>query len=187
MTVDQDFRDGLLASIPKLRAFAVSMTNDRARADDLVQETLSRAWANQHQFQAGTNLMAWLYTILRNELYSTMRRRRREVEDAEGVHAARLAVQPNQQSALDVTNLREALTKLPPDQREALLLVGAEGLSYEEAAQICNVRVGTVKSRVNRARTRLVQLLQVTDEADFGPDARTNAAMQYVGGRRSGT
>ena len=186
MTVDQEFRDGLLGSIPKLRAFAVSMTNDRARADDLVQETLSRAWANQHQFQAGTNLMAWLYTILRNELYSTMRRRRREVEDAEGVHAARLAVQPNQQSALDVTNLKEALTKLPPDQRESLLLVGAEGLSYEEAAQICNVRVGTVKSRVNRARTRLVQLLQVTNEDDFGPDARTNAAMQHTG-RRSGT
>jgi RNA polymerase sigma-70 factor (ECF subfamily) len=186
MTAEQEFRDGLLGSIPKLRAFAISMTNDKARADDLVQETLSRAWANQHQFQPGTNLMAWLYTILRNELYSTMRRRRREVEDADGIHAARLAVQPNQQSALDVSNLRLALAKLPPDQREALLLVGAEGLSYEEAAQICSVRVGTVKSRVNRARGRLTQLLQVSDREDFGPDARTNAALQQAG-RRSGT
>jgi RNA polymerase sigma-70 factor (ECF subfamily) len=183
MSSEQDFREGLLAAIPKLRAFGISMTNDKARADDLVQETLTRAWANQHQFQPGTNLMAWLYTILRNELYSTMRRRKREVEDADGIHAARLAVQPNQQSSLDVSNLKVALGKLPPDQREALLLVGAEGLSYEEAATICAVRVGTVKSRVNRARGRLAQILQVSQDEDFGPDARTNAALQQAGRR----
>jgi RNA polymerase sigma-70 factor (ECF subfamily) len=177
MKGDQEFREGLLESIPKLRAFAISMTNDKSRADDLVQETLSRAWANQQQFQPGTNLMAWLYTILRNELYSVARRRRREVEDADGVHAARVAVLPSQDSALDFSNLKLALTKLPPDQREALLLVAAQGLSYEEAAAICNVRVGTVKSRVNRARGRLARLLNISNEHDFGPDSLTVAVI----------
>jgi RNA polymerase sigma-70 factor (ECF subfamily) len=178
MASNREVREGLVKCIPKLRAFAISMTGDKVRADDLVQETLCRAWTNQSQFVPGTNLMAWLYTILRNEFYSTMRRRRHEVEDVEGTYSAMLAVHPNQQSALDFSNLKLALAKLPAEQREALLLIGGEGLSYEEAARICGVRVGTVKSRVNRARGRLEQLLDVTPEQDLGPEARIQAALQ---------
>ncbi|CAN5386408.1 RNA polymerase sigma factor [soil metagenome] len=185
MQPHEDFRKGLLDAIPRLRAFALSMTNDRSRADDLVQETLTKAWANHTQFQPGTNQMAWLYTILRNELYSTLRRRRREVEDAEGTYAAKLAVQPNQHGALDMGDLKTALAKLAPDQREALLLVGASGLSYEEAAEICKVRVGTIKSRVNRARVRLTELLNVSPQGEFGPDAPTSAALSVSGGGRA--
>lgn len=177
MQPDDDFRKGLLDAVPRLRAFALSMTNDRSKADDLVQETLTKAWANHTQFQPGTNQMAWLYTILRNELYSTLRRRKREVEDAEGTYAAKLAVQPSQHGALDISDLKNALSQLAADQREALLLVGASGLSYEEAAEICKVRVGTIKSRVNRARVRLSELLNIDPEGEFGPDSSTTAVI----------
>ena len=104
-------------------------------------------------------------------------RRKREVEDADGSYAARLKTHPDQQSHLDFEDFRAALATLPLDQREALLLVGAQGTSYEEAAEICNVAVGTVKSRVNRARSKLALLLDLTSEAQLGPDAMTKAAL----------
>lgn len=177
MSVEASLRDELLAAIPRLRAFAISFTNNRDRADDLVQETILRAWASIHRFEPGTNLHAWLFTILRNLFHSEYRKRKYETEDADGSYAARLKTHPDQQSHLDFEDFRAALASLPRDQREALLLVGAQGMSYEEAAQVCNVAVGTVKSRVNRARSRLALLLDVTSEAELGPDDVTKAAL----------
>lgn len=149
----------LIEALPRLRAFARSLCGNRDRADDLVQETITRALANRDKFQPGTNLNAWLVTILRNHFYSEGRKRRREVEDADGAYAARLADQPAQESTLDMRDFLRALQALPDEQREALILVGASGFSYEEVSAISGVRVGTVKSRVSRARSRLQELL----------------------------
>jgi RNA polymerase sigma-70 factor (ECF subfamily) len=177
VTVEPEIRNALLAAVPSLRAFAISLIGDANRADDLVQDTIMRAWANLDRFERGTNLNAWLFTILRNLFHSDYRKRRREVEDPEGSYAGRLRTMPEQGAHLDFEDMRMALGKLPLDQREALLLVGAEGLSYEDAAEICGVAVGTIKSRVNRARTRLAQLLGLNDVEDFGPDRITKAAL----------
>ena len=157
--VTKSIKDELLATIPALRAFAISLSGKADRADDLVQETLMKAWANMASYVPGTNLRAWLFTILRNIFYSQYRKRKREVEDADGRMAARLSTPPEQNGHMDFADFRLALQKLPADQREALILIGASGLSYEEAAEVCNCAVGTIKSRVNRARSRLVELL----------------------------
>jgi RNA polymerase sigma-70 factor (ECF subfamily) len=124
-----------------------------------VQETLAKAIANRDKYRTGTNLHAWLVTILRNQYYSEGRRRWREVSDADGVHAARLTDVPGQQGHLELRDFLSALQTLPDDQREALILVGASGLSYEEAAGVLGTRIGTVKSRVSRARARLEAML----------------------------
>ena len=171
MPATQNFRDGLLAAVPTLRAFAVTLAKNTDRADDLVQETLVKAWDKQDSFQPGTNLKAWLFTILRNEFYSQMRKRRREVEDSDGSITARLSVHPSQDGSSDLADFRKALALLPEDQREAIILIGASGFSYEEAAEICGCAVGTIKSRVSRARARLQEILSVDGQSDFGPDA----------------
>ncbi|MBX3567022.1 MAG: sigma-70 family RNA polymerase sigma factor [Rhizobiaceae bacterium] len=171
MAVSAEFKTELLATIPSLRAFAVSLSQNADKADDLVQETLVKAWDKHASFQMGTNLKAWLFTILRNEFYSQMRKRGREVQDSEGIMTERLAVHPSQDGKLDLADFREALEMLPEDQREAIILIGASGFSYEEAAAICECAVGTIKSRVSRARARLQDILQVSGEADYGPDA----------------
>jgi RNA polymerase sigma-70 factor, ECF subfamily len=181
MPLTDSLRDDILAAVPNLRAFAISLSGNADRADDLVQETLLRAIANIDSFQPGSNLPAWLFTILRNLFHSEYRKRRREVEDADGKYAATLAVQPHQGAHLDFEDLRNALARLPHDQREALLLVGASGFSYEQAAEICGCAVGTIKSRVNRARTRLAELMHLRDfEEDLGPDRITLSALQAV-------
>ncbi|WP_336486586.1 NepR family anti-sigma factor [Methylobacterium nigriterrae] len=174
--IEPEFRNGLLAAVPSLRAFALSLTSNPARSDDLVQDTLLKGWQHRARFQPGTNLNAWLFTILRNIFYSDHRKRVREVEDQDGSYAARLATAPHQGDRLDVEDLQSALAKLPPDQREALVLVGAEGVSYEEAATIMGCKVGTVKSRVSRARGRLAELLGY-DEEDLGSDRFIQSAM----------
>ena len=153
------FKDELCTQIPRLRAFAVSLCGSVTAADDLVQEALLRAWSNSEKFHPGTNLRAWLFTILRNVFYSQYRRRSREIQDSDGVFSQGIAVAGNQESHLDLADLRMALAKLPAEQREALILVGASGVSYEEAAVICDVEVGTIKSRVSRARTKLSELM----------------------------
>jgi RNA polymerase sigma-70 factor (ECF subfamily) len=157
--VEPAFREGILKALPNLRAFALSLTGNSTRADDLVQDTVLRAWSKHNSFQSGTNLNAWLFTILRNSFFSEHRKRAREVEDSDGAYAAQLKTVPDQMDNLHVQDLRTALERLVPEQREALLLVGAEGLSYEETAAICGTAVGTIKSRVNRARTRLAELM----------------------------
>jgi RNA polymerase sigma-70 factor (ECF subfamily) len=163
---DSSLRDDLVAAIPNMRAFAISLCGNRDRADDLVQEALVKAWNHLSSFQEGTNLKAWLFTILRNAYFSELRKTKREVADSDGQLAARLAVPPEQQGHLDLIDLNRALAQLPPDQREALILVGAEGFSYEDAATISACAVGTVKSRVNRARTRLAELMGHTSAGD---------------------
>ena len=181
MSPEPEIRDALLGAVPSLRAFAISLCGQVDRADDLVQDTLLRALSHIDRFERGTNLNAWLFTILRNLFHSEYRKRRREVEDPDGSYAGRLKTQPEQGARLDFEDFRTALAKLPPDQREALLLVGASGFSYEEAANICECAVGTIKSRVNRARSRLASLLAVDDVDDLGPDKMTRAALQLVG------
>ncbi len=157
--VSASLRDALVGEMSNLRAFAVSLCGDRERADDLVQETLFKAWNHLNSFKEGTNLKAWLFTILRNTYFSDRRKRRREVEDADGSYAAMLSSVPEQHGHMDLQDFRIALARLPDDQREALVLVGAAGFSYEEAAEVSGCAVGTIKSRVNRARNRLGDML----------------------------
>ena len=176
MAVSPQLRQQMLDLIPSLRGFAVSLTGDSERGDDLVQETLMKAWANFGSFTEGTNLRAWLFTILRNEFYSQMRKKGREVEDVDGSYAAKLAVHPSQQAHIDLAELRKALATIPSDQREALILVAASGFSYEEAATICGCAVGTIKSRVNRARVRLTDIMKV-DEDEFRRDDVSEAVI----------
>jgi len=173
-------RDGLVAALPSLRAFAISLTHDITFADDLVQETILRAWNAADRFEPGTNLNAWLFTILRNQFLSARRKAAREVEDADGNHAARLTTPPNQKDRIEVEDMRAALARLPEAQREAVLLVGASGFSYEEAGEIMGVAVGTVKSRVHRARMSLAEMLATDGPDDLGADAMTLAAMQVA-------
>jgi len=169
MKVSNSFRSDLVDLLPSLRAFARSLAHDPVQADDLVQEALVRALANVDRFEPGTNLRAWLFTILRNHYYSQMRKARHEVEDAEGRLAAQLSVRPEQDGSVDLQDFKAAFQKLRADHREVLTLVGASGCSYEEAADICGCAVGTIKSRVNRARRRLALLLGL-DGVDSAPE-----------------
>ncbi len=166
------FKDELLAEIRNLRAFAISLSGSVSLADDLVQELLLRAWSNSEKFQPGTSLRAWLFTILRNIYYSNYRKRSREVQDSDGLYARRLTVPGDQESHLDLEDFRKAMTKLPAEQREVLTLIGASGLSYEEAAVVCQVGIGTIKSRLSRARAKLVELLELDDAASDSPVER---------------
>lgn len=150
------FREGLVEALPGLRAFALSLIPDTTRADDLVQETVLKAWAKQELFVPGTNLKAWLCTILRNHLYTEYRKRKREVEDVDGAAASQLAAPAAQEHGSDLRTVWSHIAKLPPLQREALLLVSAQGLTYEAAAEVMGCETGTVKSRVSRARASLV-------------------------------
>jgi RNA polymerase sigma-70 factor, ECF subfamily len=176
MTADSGTQQDILKAIPHLRAFAISLTGDFDRADDLVQEAIVRGLGNLDKFQPGTSMQAWLFTILRNLFHTAYRKSRREVEDPDGAYAAKLTTLPAQDGQLDLRDLRTALVKLPVEQREAVLLV-AGGISYEEAARICGVAIGTIKSRVNRARHGLAQLLGVIDPEDIGADRVMKAAL----------
>jgi RNA polymerase sigma factor (sigma-70 family) len=162
-----DFRDGLLASLPGLRAFALSLAVNHAAADDLVQETLLKAWKNQDRFEPGSNLQAWLCTILLNHFYTDIRKRKREVEDADGTMAGQMVASAAQEANSELQQVKQHLAKLPAAMREALLLVGAQGLTYEDAAELIGCQVGTVKSRVSRARALLARSL--------GMDTRSTA------------
>ncbi|MGA2892324.1 MAG: sigma-70 family RNA polymerase sigma factor [Xanthobacteraceae bacterium] len=177
MKLDPAIRDQVLASVPSLRAFAMSLCGNVDRADDLVQETLLRALAHIDSFQRGTNMPAWLFTILRNQFREEYRKRRREVNDTDGHYAATLASHPEQPGSVEFEEFRTALATLPAEQREALILVGASGFSYDDAAAICGCVVGTIKSRVNRARARLADLIAIDGIDDFGPDRTTRAVV----------
>jgi RNA polymerase sigma-70 factor (ECF subfamily) len=170
MKLDPAMQNQVLGAVPSLRAFAISLCGNIDRADDLVQETLLRALTYIDLFEPGTNLLAWLITILRNIYRSEYRKRRREVEDVDERYAETLKSHPEQIGQVEFEELREGLAKLPAEQREALILVGASGFSYDEAGAICGCPAGTVKSRVNRARTRLAELLAIVSVDDFGPD-----------------
>lgn len=175
-----DPRSELVDHLPALRAFALSLTRESASADDLVQDTIVKAWTNIEKFQAGTNLRAWLFTILRNTFYSARRKTRREVSDTDGIHAARQATRPEHDGRLAMNDFKAAFSQLPDEQREALILVGGSGFSYEEAATMTGVAVGTVKSRANRGRRRLAELLQMAEGEELDMTDRATLAVMAV-------
>lgn len=154
-----DPRTELAKHLRSLRAFAISLTRNISAADDLVQETVLKAWANIEKFDPATNMQAWLFTILRNTFYSTLRKTRREVADPEGIHAAGMVSLPAHDGKLAMNDFEAAFSQLSPEHREVLVLVGASGFSCEEAADMMGVAVGTVKSRASRARRRLAEIL----------------------------
>lgn len=181
-----NFKTDLIELLPALRAFARSLSGRADLADDLTQETLLRAWGNRESFTPGTNLKAWLFTILRNAFYTSLRKKAREVEDPEDINARNLAVAASQDEDLGLKDLQKALKRLPDEQREAIILVGASGCSYEEAASICGCAVGTIKSRVSRARRALLSSMDpeaaALSEGEAGVDAQDDD-----GERRRGT
>lgn len=155
----QVFREALVGLLPHLRAFARGLCGQAERADDLVQEAVLRAWTSRDSFKPGTNFRAWVFTITRNNFLNELRRYRRETQLEDGVAETLLVTPADQEDALHMNDLQRALDRLPPERREALLLIGASGFSYEEAAQVCGVAVGTMKSRVARGRAQLSLLL----------------------------
>ena len=176
---DKAFERELTALIPNLRAFARTLTGDAAQADDLAQDALSKAWRQRAGFQLGTNMKAWAFTILRNQFFSDKRRSWRSSQlDPEMAERA-LVANDNPAAILELEQLRQALGELPAEQREALILVGAGGVSYEEAAQICDCAVGTVKSRVSRARKALAAII---DRGEFrrSVDPAGNASARII-------
>jgi RNA polymerase sigma-70 factor (ECF subfamily) len=156
----------IIRLMPSLRAFARTLTRNSAEADDLLQETLLRALTNIHQFAPGTNLKAWLFAIVRNTFYSNYRKTRREITSSLEQAGGNVS-EPAQEWSLKVKAVHDALERLPADQREALILIGGAGLSYEEAASVCGCALGTIKSRVSRGRVRLLELLDVRGDDDF--------------------
>ena len=143
-----------------LRRRALNLTANRHRAEDLVQDTLLKAWANRDSYQPGSNVRAWLFTILRNTFFSDLRKSRREVEDADGTYAQALFEEPRQEHALAFKELISAISRLPEAQRRPLVLIGAYGFSQIEAADACGCNVGTIKSRVSRSRAVLNRILK---------------------------
>ena len=156
---DAEFKDELAQVIPHLRAFGRSLSGSRDIADDLVQETLLKAWAARKRFQAGTNMRAWTFIILRNLFLSQMRRARFKGEWDDVTASKILAAPASQDRHVELGDMQRALLHLPQPQREALILVGAGGFAYEEAAEICGCAVGTIKSRVARGRVALEALM----------------------------
>ena len=169
-------REELISHLPALRAYAISLTRSRTRAEDAVQETVLKALSNGDKFEAGSNMRAWLFTILRNGYYSKRRRRMREVGFTDGIWSASLSVKPDHDGRLQMRDFIRAFERLPDEQREILVLVGASGMSYEKAAQITGVPVGTVKSRINRARARLASELDL-GEGEIGTIDPINLAV----------
>ncbi|ETW14432.1 RNA polymerase sigma factor [Roseivivax marinus] len=176
-------RDEIVQHLPAMRAFALSLTRNSALADDMVQDSLVKAWTKIHTFEPGTNMRAWLFTILRNTYYSNRRKAGREVSDADGLMTEGLSEKPAHDGRLQLADFRRAFAQLNDEQREALVLVGASGFSYEEAAGMCGVAVGTIKSRTNRARARLAALMQMTE--DEALEMTDSATMAVVSGNRS--
>ena len=175
-----DARDELITHLPALRSFALSLTRNRSTADDMVQDAVVSAWSKFDTYKPGTNMRAWLFTILRNNYYSSRRKLNREVADTDGHFAAALSVKPDHDGRLQLTDFHRAFQQLPDEQREALILVGASGFSYEEAAETCGVAVGTVKSRAARARAKLAEMLDLDGALEI-TDAATNAVVNRSG------
>jgi RNA polymerase sigma-70 factor (ECF subfamily) len=161
---DEGFRKELLGVLPHLRAFARGLSGRPDFADDLVQEAAIKAWTARERYQAGTNMRAWTFAILRNHYLSELRRSRRQTDLDEGAVERMLVMEADQEGPLHLGDMEVALQKLAPERREAVLLVGASGFSYEEAAEIAGCPIGTMKSRVARARADLARMLG--DEAE---------------------
>ncbi len=157
----------------------MSLTRNRATADDMMQDTVLKAWTNMDKFKAGTNMRAWLFTILRNNFYTSRRKLNREVADVDNAFSDKLSVKPDHDGRLQMLDFKAAFDRLPDEQREALVLVGAQGFSYEDAGDMCGVATGTIKSRVNRARAKLTELLQLDENEAL--ELTDGATMAVVG------
>lgn len=157
---DQSFRQELLEALPHLRAFARGLCGRPDFADDLVQETAIKAWTARERFTPGTSMRAWTFTILRNHYLDELRRNRPQADYDPDAMERLLVMEADQEAPIHVSDVQKALQRLSPERRESLLLVGAGGLTYEEAAQICDCALGTMKSRVARARAELATILE---------------------------
>jgi len=157
---DKEFHDQLVAIIPSLRAFARGLCGNRDLADDMAQDAMTRAWAARQSYTPGSNFRAWMFMILRNHFYTTLRKNSRMVSWDPEIAERVLVVAPAQQDGLNVQDVQAALQKLPPEQREVLILIGANGVSYEEAAEIMGCAIGTIKSRLARGRVALTALIE---------------------------
>lgn len=169
------FQAELTKLLPNLRAFARSLTRSADQADDLVQEAMMKAWRNWQQFAPDSNMKAWMFTILRNAYLSERRKRKNEVQDVDGEYAGQVSVKADQPGHMDMIDFHAAFAQLLPEHKEALVLIGAEGFSYEEAALMCGCAVGTMKSRVNRARNKLAQIMGLDSAAEIGTGERSDA------------
>ena len=170
LVLDEDqFRDDLTALIPHLRAFSRSLCGNATLADDVAQDALLKAWNARDKFKPGSNLKAWTFTILRNQFYSIKRRSWRATSLEPEVAEQTIVANTDPEQSVHLNELRRGLDMLKDDQREALILVGASGLSYEEAAEICDCAVGTIKSRVSRARKAL-EIIMKSGRFDHEPD-----------------
>ncbi len=181
-TPGEDPREAILEHVPALRAFARSLAGNEALADDLVQDTLLKAWSRFELYTEGTNLRAWLFTILRNAFYSLRRKRAREVADSSGALTGALASKPDHDGRLALADFAAAFAELPDEQREVLILVGALGFSVEEAAQTCGCAPGTVKSRANRGRRALAEKLRL--DAGEAMDLTEGATLAVMSAQR---
>ena len=155
-----DFANELAALIPHLRAFARSLAKSPAQADDLVQDTMLRAWSARARYEPGTSMKAWTFTILRNSFFSSLRRRKFE-QGPVSVDSDAQTSRASQPAHMELLEVQNALSRISPERRQALLLVGAAGMSYDEAAEVCGCPVGTIKSRVSRARSDLLKILDM--------------------------
>jgi RNA polymerase sigma factor (sigma-70 family) len=173
---DEAFRKELLSNLPHLRAFARGLSGRPDYADDLAQEAAIKAWTARERYTPGTNMRAWTFAILRNHYLSELRRNRRQTDLDEGVAERMLVMDADQEGGLHLSDMETALSQLAPERREAVMLVGAGGFTYEEAAEIANCAVGTMKSRVARARAELNRLLDT--EQDPQTIAKRNAALR---------
>lgn len=163
---DKAFRDQLVAIIPALRAFARGLCGNRDMADDMAQDAMTRAWAARASYTPGTNFRAWMFMILRNHFYTTLRKNSRMVSWDPEVAERILVAGPSQHDRINVSDVSKALQKLPAEQREVLMLIGANGVSYEEASEIMGCAIGTIKSRLARGRAALAALIE-GPELDF--------------------
>ena len=162
-------RAQITALLPDLRGFARFLARDRTAADDLVQDGLVRALGSIHQFRPGTNLKAWLFTILRNAFYESARRRKREMQGLTEHSVAAQSIRPDAEARAEMRDLDSIIWTLAPLLREALILVGAQEMTYEEAAEVCGVPVGTIKARVSRGRTALAAALRRAENESSPP------------------
>ena len=178
---DEDFRVKMLELLPYLRAFARTLCGHRDGADDLTQEAIRIAWQNRHMFAVGTNMKAWLFTIQRNTYYSAQRRTWRQVGWDEEAMDRRLVTGASQHSGVELTDLKRAMSTLPDQQREALILVGAGGFSYQEAAAICGCAVGTMKSRASRARQTLIAMMTDGTRLPASSESAAHAYSEIMG------
>ena len=172
LAADKVFRDQMVALIPSLRSFARGLCGSREMADDMAQEAMLRGWAARANYTQGTNFRAWMFTILRNQFYTTIRKEKRTTSLDPEVAERTLIAAPAQQHVIHLADVAKALQQLPPAQREVLLLIGANGLSYGEAAEVIGCAIGTIKSRLARGRQALNEIIDGPGEtASFDPVA----------------